>query len=147
MAREVRDCAREHRLTQKQLAAAGINQAEISRIERDQANPTASTLAALLATLAARVGVVPRETRELPHVKEVSRRARHGLILARLFGVRATGRGANFAICGDRPFPRADRRLARWLPVQARRGCPVRAASHRAHRTARASRGLPRRSK
>jgi transcriptional regulator with XRE-family HTH domain len=62
MAREVRELRKERRLTQKQLAAAfGINQAEISRIERGQTNPTASTLAALLAPLGARVGVVPRE--------------------------------------------------------------------------------------
>jgi len=54
MAREVR---KERKLTQKQLAAAsGINQAEISRIERGQTNPTASTLAALVAPLGARVG-------------------------------------------------------------------------------------------
>jgi XRE family transcriptional regulator, regulator of sulfur utilization len=59
MAREVRELRREHRLTQKQLAtASGINQAEISRIERGQTNPTASTLAALLAPLGARMGVV-----------------------------------------------------------------------------------------
>jgi len=69
MAREVRELRKERHLTQKQLAAAsGINQAEISRIERGQTNPTASTLAALLAPLGARVGVVPREKRDLAHV-------------------------------------------------------------------------------
>jgi len=57
-------CARSH-LTQKQLAAAsGIDQAEISRIERGQTNPTASTLAALLAPLGARLGIVKREGRD-----------------------------------------------------------------------------------
>lgn len=68
MAREVRELRKEHNLTQKQLAAAsGINQAEISRIERGQTNPTASTLAALLAPLGARIGVVKRQSRDLAH--------------------------------------------------------------------------------
>ncbi len=68
MAREVRELRRERHLTQKQLAAAsGINQAEISRIERGQTNPTASTLAALLAPLGARLGVVMRESLDLAH--------------------------------------------------------------------------------
>lgn len=44
MAREVRELRKKRHLTQKQLAtASGINQAEISRIERGQTNPTAST--------------------------------------------------------------------------------------------------------
>ncbi len=65
MARDVRELRKEFHLTQKQLAAAsGINQAEISRIERGQTNPTASTLAALLAPLEARLGIVKREGRD-----------------------------------------------------------------------------------
>lgn len=61
----VRELRKERHLTQKQLAAAsGINQAEISRIECGQTNPTASTLAALLAPLGARLGVVKREGRD-----------------------------------------------------------------------------------
>ena len=69
MAREVRELRRERHLTQKQLAAAsGINQGEISRIERGQTNPTATTLAALLAPLGARLGVVARQDRDLVHV-------------------------------------------------------------------------------
>ena len=65
MAREVRELRKERHLTQKQLAAAsGIDQAEISRIERGQTNPTASTLAALLAPLGARLGIVKREGRD-----------------------------------------------------------------------------------
>ncbi|MFZ1926901.1 MAG: helix-turn-helix transcriptional regulator [Solirubrobacteraceae bacterium] len=62
MAHEVRELRKERHLTQKQLAAAsGISQAEISHIERGQTNPTASTLAALLAPLGARLGVLKRE--------------------------------------------------------------------------------------
>jgi DNA-binding XRE family transcriptional regulator len=69
MAREVRELRKERKLTQKQLAAAsGINQGEISRIECAQTNPTASTLAALLAPLGARVGVVARKQRDVAHV-------------------------------------------------------------------------------
>jgi DNA-binding XRE family transcriptional regulator len=66
MARELRELRKERHLTQKQLAAAsGINQGEISRIERGQTNPTAGTLAALLAPLGARLGVVLSEDRDL----------------------------------------------------------------------------------
>jgi transcriptional regulator with XRE-family HTH domain len=58
IAREVRELRKARHLTQRQLAASsGISQAEISRIERGQTNPTASTLAALLAPL----GVVKRD--------------------------------------------------------------------------------------
>jgi DNA-binding XRE family transcriptional regulator len=68
MAREVRELRKERQFTQKQLAtASGINQGEISRIERGQTNPTAGTLAALLAPLGARLGVVLGEDRDLTH--------------------------------------------------------------------------------
>jgi ribosome-binding protein aMBF1 (putative translation factor) len=47
-------------LTQQQLAsAAGIAQADISRIERGQANPTAETLSALAAPLGVTLDFVP----------------------------------------------------------------------------------------
>lgn len=59
MAREIRDLRRSHKFTQKQLAAkSGIDQSEISRIERGQTNPTTATLTALLAPLGARLSVI-----------------------------------------------------------------------------------------
>ena len=65
MAREMRELRKARNLTQKQLAAAsGIDQAEISRIERGQTNPTTSTLAALLGPLGARLGVVAVKSRD-----------------------------------------------------------------------------------
>jgi len=66
MAREVRDLRKARKLTQTQLAAAsGVNQGEISRIERGQTNPTAYTLAALLAPLGAHLGVIRDDQRDL----------------------------------------------------------------------------------
>jgi DNA-binding XRE family transcriptional regulator len=68
LALEIRALRKEHKLTQTQLAAAsGIDQGEISRIERGQTNPTSATLAALLRPLGARVGAVPRDDRDLAH--------------------------------------------------------------------------------
>lgn len=53
---------RARRMSQEQLAAvSGINQSEISRIERGAANPTQATLAALAAPLGVRVGFVRAE--------------------------------------------------------------------------------------
>lgn len=69
MAREVRDLRKARKLTQTQLAAAsGVNQGEISRIERGQTNPTAYTLAALLAPLGAHLGVIRDDQRDLAGV-------------------------------------------------------------------------------
>jgi DNA-binding XRE family transcriptional regulator len=66
MAREVRDLRKARKLTQTQLAAAsGVNQGEISRIERGQTNPTAYTLAALLTPLGAHLGVIRDDQRDL----------------------------------------------------------------------------------
>ena len=64
LARQLAERRREQRLTQKQLAErSGIGQAEISRIERGQANPTASTLASLTRALDVDVLLVPAESR------------------------------------------------------------------------------------
>lgn len=60
LARQLAERRREQNLTQKQLAErSGIDQAEISRIERGQANPTTSTLGALTRALRADVRLVP----------------------------------------------------------------------------------------
>jgi DNA-binding XRE family transcriptional regulator len=61
LARQLAARRRERHLTQKQLAElSGIDQAEISRIERGQANPTTATLGTLLRSLAVDVQLVPR---------------------------------------------------------------------------------------
>jgi XRE family transcriptional regulator, regulator of sulfur utilization len=61
LARQLAELRRERHLTQKQLAElSGIDQAEISRIERGQANPTTATLGALTRALAVDVQLVAR---------------------------------------------------------------------------------------
>lgn len=60
LARQLIERRHEMHLTQKQLAElSGIDQAEISRIERGQANPTTATLSALTRALAVDVQLVP----------------------------------------------------------------------------------------
>ena len=60
LARQLAAQRRAVHLTQKQLAdRAGIDQAEISRIERGQANPTTATLGALTRALGVDVRLVP----------------------------------------------------------------------------------------
>ena len=61
LARQLAARRRERHLTQKQLAElSGIDQAEISRIERGQANPTTATLGALTRALAVDVQLIAR---------------------------------------------------------------------------------------
>lgn len=60
LARQLAARRRELHLTQKQLAEmTGINQAEISRIERGQTYPTTATLPALTGALGADLRLVP----------------------------------------------------------------------------------------
>jgi DNA-binding XRE family transcriptional regulator len=60
LARQLGARRREQHLTQKQLAElSGIDQSEISRIERAQGNPTAATLGALTRALEVDVRLVP----------------------------------------------------------------------------------------
>ncbi len=60
LARQFAALRRDRKLTQKQLAElSGIDQAEISRIERGQSNPTTSTLSALAKALSADIRLTP----------------------------------------------------------------------------------------
>jgi len=60
LARQLAAQRRALHLTQKQLAEmTGVDQAEISRIERGQANPTAATLGMLTRALGVDVRLVP----------------------------------------------------------------------------------------
>lgn len=60
LARQLGDHRRAQHLTQKQLAErSGIDQSEISRIERGQSNPTTATLGALTRALGLDVRLVP----------------------------------------------------------------------------------------
>lgn len=60
LARQLGEHRRAQHLTQKQLAVrSGIDQAEISRIERGQSNPTTATLGALTRALGLDVRLVP----------------------------------------------------------------------------------------
>jgi DNA-binding XRE family transcriptional regulator len=60
LARQLGERRRGKHLTQQQLAAlSGVDQAEISRIERGQANPTTATLGALTSALDVDVKLVP----------------------------------------------------------------------------------------
>ena|SRR5829696_7941008 len=62
LARQLAAQRRAQQLTQQQLAAlSGIDQAEISRIERGQANPTTATLGALTGALGLDVQLVPSD--------------------------------------------------------------------------------------
>ena len=64
LARQLAERRRSQKLTQEQLATrSGIDQAEISRIERGQANPTATTLGALTRALGVDVRLVPATRR------------------------------------------------------------------------------------
>lgn len=64
LARQLGEHRRAQHLTQKQLAErSGIDQAEISRIERGQSNPTTATLGALTRALALDVRLVPSTSR------------------------------------------------------------------------------------
>lgn len=60
LARQLGEQRRAQHLTQTQLAElTGIDQAEISRIERGQSNPTTATLGALTRALGVDVKLVP----------------------------------------------------------------------------------------
>lgn len=59
LARQLVECRRDQHLTQQELAErSGVGQAEISRIERGQSNPTVSTLAGLTRALGVSIRLV-----------------------------------------------------------------------------------------
>ena len=71
MARRVLELRQERGLTQAALSAAsGVQQSEISRIERGQGNPTFQTMAHLARALGMKVAFVPdrkRQAQRTPH--------------------------------------------------------------------------------
>jgi transcriptional regulator with XRE-family HTH domain len=100
LARQRAERRRARHLTQKQLAErSGIDQAEISRIERGRSYPTTTTLGAITRALAVDVQLVPVETddvqlgsRDLP-----GRPTRRGCEAALDWvGARPYGRGSTF---------------------------------------------------
>lgn len=65
LAREIFDLRKAAGLTQRQLAArSGVQQADISRIEAGDANPTLATIAALAYALGAEVSLKPQPRRK-----------------------------------------------------------------------------------
>ena len=78
LAREVFDLRKARRMTQRQLSAkSGIQQAEISRIEAGNSNPTLSTIAVLAQALEAELSLAPLKghRRALEHRVTGKRRA------------------------------------------------------------------------
>ncbi len=64
LARQVFDLRKAAKLTQRQLAArSGVQQADISRIEAGDANPTLGTIAALAYALGAELALEPSRPR------------------------------------------------------------------------------------
>jgi len=81
-------------LTQRQLAArSGVQQADISRIEAGDANPTLATVAALAYALGAELSLQPRGLRKAPErhsVVTASRRSTRAAAARRVVGTRRT---------------------------------------------------------
>lgn len=68
LARQLGEQRRAQHLTQRQLAArSGVDQAEISRIERGRANPTTATLGALTRALGLDVRLVRADRDRTSH--------------------------------------------------------------------------------
>ncbi len=72
LALEVFELRKARGMTQRQLAAkSGIQQAEISRIEAGNSNPTLSTIAILGNALGAELSLRPRRLRKAPEKRSV----------------------------------------------------------------------------
>ena len=94
LALEVFDLRKARGMTQRQLAAkAGIQQAEISRIEAGNSNPTLSTIAVLANALGAELSLRPHRLRKAPEkhpVVAASRRSTRVAAARRVVGTRRT---------------------------------------------------------
>jgi len=84
-------------LTQRQLAArSGVQQADISRIEAGDANPTLATISILASCLGAELSLRPRALRKAPgrhSVVTASRRSTRVAVARRVVGTRRTRLG------------------------------------------------------
>jgi transcriptional regulator with XRE-family HTH domain len=97
LAREIFDLRKAAGLTQRQLAArSGVQQADISRIEAGDANPTLATIAGLAYALGAELSLRPRGLRKAPErhsVATASRRSTRVAAARRVVGTRRTDVG------------------------------------------------------
>ncbi len=76
LARQVFDLRKAGGLTQRQLAAkSGVQQADISRIEAGDANPTLATIAALAYALGAEVALEPSRPRKAEPRRRLQKRS------------------------------------------------------------------------
>ena len=95
LARQVFDLRRAAGLTRRQLAAkSGIQQADISRIEAGDANPTLATIAALAYALGAELSLQPRRLRKAPERHSVATSSRRS---TRVAAARGRAAGARLA--------------------------------------------------
>ena len=75
LARQVFDLRKAAKLTQRQLAArSAVQQADISRIEAGDANPTLATIAALAYALGAELALEPSRPPRAKHHRPVQKR-------------------------------------------------------------------------
>ena len=89
LALQVFDLRKAAGLTQRQLAAkSGVQQADISRIEAGDANPTLATIAALAYALGAEIALEPSRRRKAQRRRRVQKRSSG----ARRLSVRAAAR-------------------------------------------------------
>lgn len=94
LAREIFDLRKTAGLTQRQLAAkSGVQQADISRIEAGDANPTLATIATLAYALGTELSLRPRELRKAPQrhsVVAANRRSTRAAAARQVVGTRRT---------------------------------------------------------
>jgi DNA-binding XRE family transcriptional regulator len=80
-------------LTQRQLAAkSGVQQADISRIEAGDANPTLATIAALAHALGGELRMVPADVDKGPSVRVAGTRKARARTAARRVGTKGASR-------------------------------------------------------